>query len=76
MIPTASGAPLNQKQMCDPIGRVMRKRDGEAERVGAHRSRKVAPTEYIQRRKRRRLVELFGRVDFDPRYDYKKARNR
>ena len=52
----------------------------EAKRVGGHRSKKAAVnealSEYVQRRKRRRLVELFGRVDFDPRYDYKKARNR
>ena len=30
--------------------------------------------EFIQRRQRRGLVKLFGEVDYDPRYDYKKER--
>ena len=30
--------------------------------------------EFIQRRQRRGLVKLFGEVDYDLRYDYKKER--
>lgn len=52
----------------------------EAKRLGEHRTKREtvneALTEYIQRRKRRRLVELFGRIDFDPHYHYKRARRR
>lgn len=32
--------------------------------------------EFIQRRQRLELVKLFGKVDYDPRYDYKKERRR
>jgi hypothetical protein len=32
--------------------------------------------EYIQRRKQQQIVELFGKVDMDPTYDYKKQRRR
>lgn len=52
----------------------------EAKRVGGHRTKREtvneALLEYIQRRKRRALTELFGRIDFDPRFDYKRARRR
>jgi hypothetical protein len=50
----------------------------EARRVGRHKSKKDAVTaalvEYIQRRKRLRIIGAFGTVDFDPRYDYKAER--
>lgn len=52
----------------------------EALRVGGHRTKKDTVTEaleeYIQRRKQARILELFGKVDFDPRYDYKRQRRR
>jgi len=32
--------------------------------------------EYIQRRKQARILELFGTVQFDPKYNYKKQRRR
>jgi hypothetical protein len=32
--------------------------------------------EYVQRRKQARILDLFGKVDFDPKYDYKKQRRR
>ncbi|MEZ4311914.1 MAG: type II toxin-antitoxin system VapB family antitoxin [Polyangiaceae bacterium] len=32
--------------------------------------------EYIQRREQAAVVELFGKVDFDPTYDYKEHRRR
>jgi hypothetical protein len=50
----------------------------EARRVGGHRTKKDAVTaalvEYIQRRKRLRILGAFGTVDFDPRYDCKAGR--
>ena len=52
----------------------------EALKVGGHRTKKAtvteALTEYIQRRKQRRITELFGKIDVDPRYDYKAQRQR
>ncbi len=52
----------------------------EALRVGGHRTKKdtvnEALKEYIQRRKQARILELFGKVDFDPKYDYKRQRRR
>ena len=32
--------------------------------------------EYIQRRKQLKVLKLFGKIDYDPTYDYKKQRNR
>lgn len=52
----------------------------EALRVGGHRTKKdtvtEALTEYIQRRKQARILNLFGKIDFDPKYDYKRQRRR
>ena len=52
----------------------------EALRIGGHRTKKdtvtEAPTEYIQHRKQTKLIDLFGKVEFDPKYDYKKQRRR
>jgi Arc/MetJ family transcription regulator len=52
----------------------------EALRVGGHATKKATVTEaleeYVQRRKQGRIVELFGKIDFDKRYDYKRARRR
>ena len=52
----------------------------EAQRVGKHKTKKAAVTdalkEYIQRRKQKKILELFGTVDWDPRYDYKRSRRR
>lgn len=36
----------------------------------------AALQEYVARRKQRRILELFGQLDWDPRYDYKKERGR
>lgn len=50
----------------------------EAQRIGGHRTKKATVTEaleeYIQRRKQARILELFGTVQFDPKYSYKKQR--
>lgn len=52
----------------------------EALRVGGHRTKKdtvnEALAEYIQHRKQAKVVELFGKIDFDPTYQYKKQRRR
>lgn len=52
----------------------------EAQRISGHRTKKATVTEaleeYIQRRKQARILELFGKVDFDMKYDYKKQRKR
>jgi Arc/MetJ family transcription regulator len=52
----------------------------EARRVGGQRTKKATVTEaleeYIQRRKQARILKLFGTVEFDPKYDYKKQRRR
>lgn len=50
----------------------------EALRVGRRRTKREtvndALREFIQRRRRRELVKLFGQVEYDPSYDYKKDR--
>jgi len=52
----------------------------EARQVGGHGTKKEAVTaalqEYVSRRNRLRLKELFGTIDFDPGYDYKAERSR
>ena len=52
----------------------------EARKVGGHRTKKATVTEaleeYIRRRKQSRILKLFGTIDFDPNYDYKKQRGR
>ena len=52
----------------------------EAKRVGRHKSKKEAVTvaleEYIQRRKQLQILDLFGKIDYDPDYDYKAERRR
>lgn len=49
-----------------------------AKSLGQHRSKKEAVTvaleEYVQRLKQQAILEEFGRVDYDPRYSYKKQR--
>jgi len=52
----------------------------EARRVGKHKTKKEAVNaalqEYIKHRKRLRLLDMAGTVDFDPRYDYKAERRK
>ena len=52
----------------------------EAKIVGNHKTKKAAVTEalreYIQRRKQAQILKLFGKIDYDPDYGYKKQRNR
>ena len=50
----------------------------EAKAVGGYRTKREtvneALREFIRRRQRMRLTSLFGKVDYDRRYDYKKER--
>jgi hypothetical protein len=50
----------------------------EARRIGNHKTKKEAVTaaldEYIRWRKQLEILDLFGTIDFDPEYDYKKMR--
>ena len=52
----------------------------QAQKVGQHKTKKDAVTtalkEYIARRKQIEVIDLFGKIDFDKNYDYKKARRR
>jgi Arc/MetJ family transcription regulator len=50
----------------------------EAATLGKHRTKKEAVTQaltdYIRHLRQERILDLFGRVDFDPAYDYKRQR--
>ena len=52
----------------------------EALEIGRHKSKKdavnAALNEYIQHRRQLKIINSFGRVEFDKHYDYKKQRNR
>lgn len=52
----------------------------EALKVGGRATKKETVTEaleeYIGRRKQARIADLFGTIDYDPKYDYKKQRRR
>jgi hypothetical protein len=32
--------------------------------------------EFVQRRRQLKILDLFGKIDYDPKYDYKKERQR
>ncbi|MBI5308802.1 MAG: type II toxin-antitoxin system VapB family antitoxin [Planctomycetes bacterium] len=52
----------------------------QAQKIGNHKTKKnaviTALTEYIARKKQLEIVELFGKINFDNNFDYKKARTR
>lgn len=52
----------------------------EAQKVGHHRTKKEAVTaaldEYIRKRKKLDVLEMFGKIDYDKNYDYKLERDR
>ncbi len=52
----------------------------EAKRLGKHRTKRDAVNEaiaeYVARRRRRKVLDLFGTMDWNPRYDYKAERRR
>jgi len=52
----------------------------QALKLGRFKSKKdtvnTALSEFIQRRQQKDIVQFFGSVEFDPKYDYKKSRKR
>ncbi|HOE26134.1 MAG: type II toxin-antitoxin system VapB family antitoxin [Candidatus Aureabacteria bacterium] len=50
----------------------------EAVRMGNHRTKKAAVTQalndYIRHLRQEKILDLFGTVEFDPGYDYKRQR--
>ena len=52
----------------------------EARKIGAHKTKKDAVTaaldEYVRLRRQWKILDLFGTVDFEPSYDYKRSRNK
>lgn len=52
----------------------------EARRVGGHKTKKetvtIALQEYVAHRKQLEILKLFGAIDYDTRYDYKRERGR
>jgi Arc/MetJ family transcription regulator len=51
-----------------------------AVKLGKHRTKRAAVTqalkEYVEHLEQQKLLVLFGNVDYDPGYDYKKQRKR
>jgi len=52
----------------------------KAVKLGKHRTKKEAVNQalktYVQRLEQEKVFNLFGTVDYDPAYDYKKQRSR
>ena len=52
----------------------------QAVKLSGHKTKKAAVTEalreYIHRRKQARILKLFGKIDIDSKYDYKRDRRR
>ncbi|MBI5417316.1 type II toxin-antitoxin system VapB family antitoxin [Candidatus Poribacteria bacterium] len=52
----------------------------QAQKIGNHRTKKeavmTALKEYIAHKKQLKILDLFGQIDFNEGYDYKKARIR
>ena len=52
----------------------------EAQKLGRHRTKRetvnAALVEYVQRRKQQRVQSLFGTIDYDRTYDYKRERRK
>ncbi len=52
----------------------------KAVRLGGHKSKRDAVTqaltEYVERLEQRKILSLFGTVDYDPAYNYKRQRAR
>jgi Arc/MetJ family transcription regulator len=52
----------------------------EALRIGGNRTKKAtveqALEEYIQRRKQQKILKLFGKIEYEPSYNYKEQRRR
>jgi len=52
----------------------------EAQKLGRHRTKKEAVNaaldEYVQRRKQQQILALFGTIEYDGNYDYKRQRRK
>ncbi len=52
----------------------------KAKQIGRHRTKKAAVTaaleEYVLHREQLKILELEGRIDYDPDFDYKNLRHR
>lgn len=52
----------------------------KAVKLGKHKTKRAAVTqalkEYVEHLEQQKLLALFGNVDYDPGYDYKKQRKR
>jgi hypothetical protein len=52
----------------------------QAQKLGRHKTKKdtvnAALDEYIRRRKQAEIIPLFGTIEYDPAYDYKRARTK
>ena len=52
----------------------------QAQKAGRHKTKKEAVTaalnDYIAHKKQIKIVDLFGTIDFDKEFNYKKARKR
>jgi Arc/MetJ family transcription regulator len=52
----------------------------EAQKLGRHRTKKetvnAALDEYVQRRKQQQILALFGTIEYDGTYDYKRERRK
>jgi len=50
----------------------------QAQKAGKHRTKRETVTaaleEYIRHRKQQEILSLFGTIDYDPSYDYKRER--
>ena len=52
----------------------------EAQKLGRHRTKKETVTaaldEYVRRRKQQRILSLFGTIEYNANYDYKRERRK
>jgi len=52
----------------------------EAQKLGRHRTKRetvnAALDEYVQRRKQQQILSLFGTIDYDGAYDFKRERRK
>ena len=52
----------------------------EARSLGGHKTKEATVTEaleeYIRHRRQQQVLDLFGRIEYDPTYDYKEQRGR
>lgn len=52
----------------------------KAVKLGGHRSKRAAVTqalvEYVDHLEQEKILSMFGKVDYDPKYDYKRQRAR